>query len=135
MFLRSAPIDVEWFTDDDWWEHVDVHAPDECWPWMQSCGSHGYGQTWDGRTVRLAHRVAWTLVHGPIPEDMTVDHICRNRPCCNPWHLRLLSNVDNARDNGAARRTHCPQGHPYDEANTYVNARGHRQCRACRARW
>jgi hypothetical protein len=131
MFLRSAPIDVDWFTGDDWWQHVDVHAPEQCWPWLQSCGSHGYGQTWDGRTVRLAHRVAWTLVHGPIPEDMTVDHICRNRRCCNPWHLRLLSNIDNARDNGPARRTHCPRGHPYDETNTYVNRRGHRICRAC----
>jgi hypothetical protein len=104
-----------------------------------STGSHGYSQIgWydssAGRShMALGHRVAWEAEHGPIPEGLTVDHICRNRRCVNIEHLRLLSNVDNARDNGMARRTHCPQGHEYDEANTHHDAKGHRKCRACAA--
>lgn len=131
MFLRSAPIDVDHLRAVDWWSKVDRGGADHCWPWLQSCGSHGYGQTWDGRTVRDAHRVAWTLTHGPIPDGLTVDHSCRNRRCCNPDHMRLMTNVSNARNNGMATRTHCPQGHRYDIANTYITDLGHRRCRAC----
>jgi hypothetical protein len=47
----------------------------------------------------------------------------------------VLANVENARDNGQLDKTHCPQGHPYSEENTYRTARGHRQCRACQPRW
>lgn len=118
------------------WDRIDVRGPDECWPWKLSVGSHGYGQIGWGaksekRTMVTAHRAAWTAVHGPIPDALTVDHLCRNRPCCNPAHLRLLTNEENGRDNGPNRRTHCPQGHPYDEANTYVRSNGHRACRTC----
>lgn len=100
-----------------------------------STGSHGYSQIgWHDagrRTMALGHRVAWEAANGPIPEGMTIDHVCRNRRCINVDHLRLLTNVENARDNGMARRTHCPQGHEYDEANTYQDPNGHRRCRAC----
>lgn len=109
--------------------------PDACWEWPLSTASHGYGQIgWGVRPERglvLTHRLAWLLFHGPIPAGMTVDHECRNRPCCNPAHLRLLTNIENARDNGNARKTHCPQGHPYNDENTWRTPRGHRQCRQC----
>lgn len=109
--------------------------PSECWLWPLSIGSHGYGQvgwTEDGRSRgALVHRVAWEAVNGPIPEELTIDHECRVKRCFNPAHLRLLTNEANARDNGQARRTRCPEGHEYDEANTYVDPGGHRRCRAC----
>lgn len=119
------------------WDRVDMSAgPDACWPWKLSIGSHGYGQVgWhDGDRTRVvtAHRAAWSAANDrPIPDGLTVDHICRNRPCCNPAHLRLLTNTQNASDNGFRRRTHCPQGHPYDAFNTYFNTEGHRSCREC----
>lgn len=117
--------------------YVDQSDTFGCWPWTRSVGSHGYGQIgWQlggGRnTMVLAHRVAWWLAHGPIPDGLTIDHRCRNRRCCNPAHLRLLTNVENARDNGNARKTHCPRNHPYDEVNTLIDRKGHRACRACR---
>lgn len=89
-------------------DRVEVKGSGECWPWKLSLGSHGYSQaSWSiggGRNaVTTAHRVAWMAAMGPIPEGLTIDHLCRNHPCCNPAHLRLLSNVENARDNGRRR--------------------------------
>lgn len=107
----------------------------DCIVTTYSTGSHGYGQVgWrDGHKTRmtLTHRAMWELLRGPIPASLTVDHVCRNRRCHNLAHLRLLTNVENATDNGMARRTHCPKGHAYDDDNTYRNSRGHRFCRLC----
>lgn len=134
MFLQGAPIDVEWLNRRDWWADVDMSGGlVACWLWMKSTASHGYGQTWDGTTVRLAHRVAWTLAVGPIPEGLTIDHECRNRRCCNPAHLRLMDNVNNARLNGNAIKTHCKRGHAFDDANTRRTRKGHRKCIECEA--
>lgn len=123
----------------DFFERVEVGAPDECWRWKLSVGSHGYGQWWPRRGSAdptfdrnwLTHRLSWFLHRGPIPPRWTIDHRCRNRRCCNPAHLRLTTNVDNATDNGMGRRTHCPQGHPYDGPNLYRAPRGDRRCRTC----
>ena len=128
----SHPVDINYLNQCKWWDKVDIMESGECWLWKQSVGSHGYGQTWDGKSVILSHRVAWILHHNQdIPEGMTVDHICRVRRCCNPGHLRLLSNIDNATDNGQSNKTHCPRNHPYDDINTYIDPKGHRRCRQC----
>ncbi len=127
----GPPVDITWLNTKNWWSDVDAIG-DGCWPWLKSTGSHGYGQTWDGTTVRLAHRVAWVLHHQEqIPAGITIDHICRNRLCCRPDHLRLLTNVDNAADNSNARKTHCKRGHPFNEVNTRLDGRGHRRCLQC----
>lgn len=103
-----------------------------------STGSHGYSQIgWNEngvRTVRLGHRVAWEIANGAIPADMTIDHICRVRRCINVEHLRLMSNLQNASDNGMATKTHCPKGHEYSEVNThiYTNPNTGYTCRKCR---
>lgn len=138
---RNRDLDLSYLLRTGWWDKVEIRAVDECWPWTRSAGSHGYGQTWDGITVRLSHRVAWALHNeGQVPVGMTIDHrpTCL-RICCNPHHLRPLSNLDNAMGNGQSRRTHCPVGHPYDERNTMTRTTrdGHvyRQCRECKKRW
>ena len=117
------------------WSRVNVGGESECWPFLMSTGNLGYGQIgWaeNGKTqMVLAHRVAWELTVGPIPGDLTIDHICRNRICCNPNHLRLLTNEENGRDNGNARKTHCPHGHPYSAENTRLDRHGHRYCKTC----
>ena len=129
---RNQPIDINYLTNRDWWNNVARGSSDQCWLWLRSTASHGYGQTYDGITVRLAHRVAWVLAHSrQVPDDMTIDHLCRIKRCCNPNHLRVVSNIVNATDNGQGRKTHCPRGHTYDMANTYIDPRGHRRCRTC----
>ena len=100
-----------------------------------STGSHGYTQIgWSegGKTrMALGHRVSWEMHYGPIPVDMTIDHICRNRRCGRIDHLRLMTNKENASMNGNAIKTHCKRGHEFNDTNTYVDRRGHRRCRAC----
>ena len=133
--LVTREINLDYFEPLNWWSRVDVDEQDKCWGWLWSCGSHGYGQTWDGSTVVLAHRVAWCLHHKQqLPEGMTVDHICAWRKCCNPYHLRLLTNEENASLNGHHFKTHCPRGHEYAGNNLYIQpSNGSRRCRACAA--
>jgi len=128
----SVHLDMEYLKAHDWWSRVKVGEPAECWPWLLSIGSHGYGQTWDGQHVTTAHRVAWVLSRRTqVPDDLVIDHICGNRVCCNPAHLQLLEMEVNAALNSHSLKVACLRGHPYDDVNTYINGRGHRICRAC----
>jgi hypothetical protein len=105
-----------------------------------------YGQvtlTENGRSRNFkAHRVAWARANGVDPWSMTPDmvirHTCDVPLCIEPSHLVLGSQSDNMQDaasKGRLRgqdRTHCPKGHVYDEANTYVHKQK-RYCRVCKA--
>lgn len=80
------------------WSKVDVRGPDECWEWLGARSGKRYGGFWDGARVQRAHRVAWELTNGPIPDGMSVLHRCDNPPCCNPADLFLGTQTDNMRD-------------------------------------
>lgn len=111
-----------------------VEREGDCIVSTYSTGSHGYAQVgWvdDRRHMMLCHRVAWEAANGAILDGLTVDHVCRNRRCINIEHLRLLTNVENARLNGNAIKTHCVYGHEFTAENTRVNRFGHRYCRTC----
>lgn len=67
-----------------------------CWKWSEALNDHGYGIiVIHGKQIR-AHRFAWELLVGEIPEGMQIDHRCRHRECVNPKHLRLATNKQNA---------------------------------------
>lgn len=93
------------------WTHVRRGSPDECWPWRSGVYKNdGYGKFCSKargvRSTYRAHRVAYTLCKGPIPEGMHVLHSCiGNRTCCNPSHLRPGTNLDNIRDRMDQGRT------------------------------
>lgn len=106
---------------------------DDCWTWTGSL-NRGYGIFNSRQAHLLAHRVAYTLLIGPVPEGLELDHLCRNRACLNPAHLEPVTHQENMRRGLFGAATHCPQGHAYDEANTYVNPKTRdRICRRCKA--
>jgi HNH endonuclease/helix-turn-helix protein len=98
---------------------VDVQGPEECWLWTAGRDQDGYGQLWDndaGRSLR-AHRVAYELANGPIPEGACVLHRCDNPPCCNPAHLFVGTNGDNTADMVAkGRHRPAPPGEHHPNA-------------------
>lgn len=102
----------------------------DCWLWTGYTNDDGYGIIKvNGRAVGV-HRVAYELVAGPIPKGIELDHLCQVRHCVRPGHLEPVTHTENVRRSGV-RTTHCPSGHLYDEANTYVYRSGARGCRAC----
>lgn len=130
--------------EDLFWQKVD--ASGDCWEWT-GAKWNGYGKTAvhvaNGKTKHwAAHRRAYELLVGPIPDGLQLDHLCRNRACVNPDHLEPVTGsvnvrrgstipITNARQRG---KTHCPAGHPYDETNTGDNGgRSWRRCLACHA--
>lgn len=97
-------------TEERFWSKVDRSGgPDACWPWLLRSGpSKTYGLFGvDGRTLR-AHRIAWALANGRNPGSLFVLHECDNPPCCNPRHLHLGTNRDNARE--MSERGRAPRG-------------------------
>jgi HNH endonuclease len=96
------------------WPKVDKSGgSDACWPWIAYRNpKSGYGQMTNGRGVLLlAHRVAWELTNGEIPDGKFVCHSCDNRPCCNPSHLWIGTNRDNILDAIKKGRTIKPPVH------------------------
>lgn len=120
---------------------------DECWPWKNGLNSDGYGTINIAGRTRPATRVVYETLVGPIPPGMQLDHRCHSddltcpggrcphRSCVNPLHLEpVAARVNTLRGRGPtsanARKTHCPQGHPYTEENTRL-VQGKRNCREC----
>jgi hypothetical protein len=113
---------------------------DGCWEWTAGISSNGYPNFWLDGVTQSAHRLSYELFVGPIPDGLHLDHLCRVRHCVRPSHLEPVTAQENVlRGEGipahAARKTHCDNGHPFDQANTYMHPSGQRMCRACRRDW
>lgn len=120
--------------------------PDECWEWSGYRAPAGYGKIgvygFDENGVyrtssTYTHRVSYASLVGPIREGYVLDHLCRNPPCCNPAHLQPVTQGTNLLRAPTslpvvnAAKMHCPKGHAYDAANTYIGKYGTRFCRRC----
>lgn len=111
-----------------------------CWLWIGSTNkSHNllYGVIFAHGKQRLVHRLAYEIFAGPIPEGLTIDHLCRVTLCVNPQHMEpVTQQVNTLRGQSPvalnAHKTHCPAGHELVGDNLRINSNGARVCRACR---
>lgn len=129
-------VDRSLSTEERFWASVEPTG--FCWTWTGKVQERsGHGRFNPTRQASIAaHRYAYESLVGPIPEGMTLDHLCRNPPCVNPDHTEPVTNrVNVLRGFGItaqqARQTHCKRGHEFTPGNTYVTKRGIRQCREC----
>lgn len=108
---------LELTAEERFWQSVSVGGDDTCWEWQAGRNEDGYGYLrWHGHKTEKAHRVAWILRFGEIPDDIEVCHQCDNPPCCNPHHLFLGTHTDNIRDMVAKGRLVTPRGEQHGEA-------------------
>lgn len=111
---------------------------DGCWVFTGYRLQSGYGLIGLGAAslgLDYTHRVAYRELVGPIPPGLDLDHLCRNRGCCNPMHLEPVTRRENLMrgDTHTARnaaKTHCKRGHEFTVENTRFDGKG-RQCRIC----
>jgi len=112
-----------------------------CLRWRGSHNSKGYGDIYNAGKYLRAHRVAYEVWIGPIPDGLEVDHVyakgCRYRDCIEPSHLEAVTHTENIRRK--PRPSHCPEGHEYTTENTILRRRNNRpgtekSCRTCRNR-
>lgn len=115
-----------------------------CWNFTGYLQPKGYGTIQIGRKNTTAHRAMYEAIYGELPDDLVVDHLCRNRACVNPMHLEpvsirennLRSPISKATVNG--QKTHCPRGHEYTPENTRLQksrtggVKPLRSCKECR---
>lgn len=108
---------------------------DECHIWQNRLDKDGYGMFHFRKKTRRAHRVGFFSQNGPIGDDMVIDHICRNRSCVNPDHLRAVTASTNATENTRSvaainrAKTLCKNGHPFDKK--YMHRKSGRYQRYC----
>lgn len=119
---------------------IDYRGDDQCWEWRGAIDDGGYGSLRIKQRTHRAHRLVYELLVGAIPNGLELDHLCRNRACCNPAHLEPVTKRENALRGISpmaqlARATHCVNGHPFDETNTgRASTRPGRICLTCRRR-
>lgn len=107
-----------------------IEVVGDCWLWQGTISQKGYAALWWDGKMRVAHRVIWEGLVGPIPEGLTLDHLCRVHNCVNPDHLEPVTNAENTRRGWRKNRWQCRNGHELTPENVYI-WRGARICRTC----
>ena len=133
-------------------QRTKVDPVTSCHQWVGQLTDDGYGKVVVGATQRgkggqpirrFSHIIAYELAHGPVPNGLELDHLCRNRACCNPEHLEPVTRQENVKRGilpqlmaaKANAKTHCYKGHLLSGDNLFLQGRlkKFRGCRTCRA--
>ena len=119
---------------DGFWSKVDVRGPEECWEWTSTPRTlGGYGVFRFRGQNTTAHRAAYQIAVGAVGPGQHIDHLCRNRLCCNPLHLEPVSPAENARRGlRGAMKVNCDHGHEFTSDSTGRTKQGRRFCLICR---
>jgi hypothetical protein len=130
--MRARPI------EERFWEKVVRDIDTGCWEWTGCRMWNGYGIIHGivGNSYIYCHRLAYELCIGPIPNGLTVDHLCKNRGCVNPSHLDPVTFKENVLRGDSpsavgARSTHCKNGHLL-QLSPFRSLRGSRYCPICK---
>ena len=117
----------------DFYDRIKFNEQTWCWDWQGEITWGKYGRISIRRKRVLVHRFSYELFKGKIPDGLEIDHLCRNRKCCNPQHLEAVTRSTNlSRGHNHNRdKNHCPQGHPYSGKNMITRKNGSRECRQC----
>jgi HNH endonuclease len=134
-------------TEERFWLKVNKSGPipdadprlGNCWMWTAALKAEGYGHFRTPPGYSYAHRYAYELLVGPIPDGLQLDHLCRNRACVRPEHLDPVTQMENLRRGETfvhwSKQTHCRNGHPYSGDNllhrTIPNGHVVRKCAKC----
>jgi hypothetical protein len=123
------------------WSKVSVLRKNECWNWLSSISPNGYGKISRNNYPLSAHVESYKYFHSDYDKNLCIDHICMNRKCVNPHHLRQVSFRDNCVYNSNSvsaknlSKEECKHGHKFTDGNTIKklkNGNIHRLCRICR---
>jgi len=87
-----------------------VDATGDCWLWVAAVSSAGYGAFWHNKQMQKAHRVSYELAYGSIAPGMSVDHICHERRCVNPAHLREVTPKQNIENHAGKAKASSKSG-------------------------
>ncbi len=98
LFAIVEPSGITWEEFWRYWEKININGPRGCWLWIPKPDELGYGRL--GRLLgeTRAHRIAYRLFKGAIPEGLVVMHACDVRICCNPDHLSVGTQAENVAD-------------------------------------
>ncbi len=116
-----------------------------CWEWQGAKNSDGYGIVIINYKQIRTHRFLYEYYHGSICPDLQIDHLCRNRVCCNFFHLEQVTSRENTRrgmvgkhnnhskgeNHYQRKKTHCKHGHEFTKENTSIRKDGTRACKSC----
>jgi hypothetical protein len=107
-----------------------------CWGWKGSFTADGYSRFSLSGRYQKVHQMLYKYFIGTVEDGKELDHLCKNRWCCNPYHLESVTHRENVLRGDSppaicARKIACPAGHPYCDSNTSVRSDGARHCRVC----
>lgn len=130
---RDIPDDIN---VERFFSKIKVNQNNNCWEWQGALQS-GYGFLAQDKVSHRVHRVSYKIFKGSLIKGMVIDHICRNKSCVNPDHLRQVDQHTNTFENSEnimaknKQKTHCKRGHEFTIENTTKEKTG-RSCRECR---
>ena len=143
--MRSRTKAIPVFSDHErFFKFIKISQGGDCWDWIGAKNSDGYGMfLFSNGLVRArrqfrAHRVSYSIFKGELSKDLVIDHICRNKSCVNPDHLREVTNKVNIIENSSSiaalhkAKNFCSNGHEYTIENTFYRSNAsHRNCKQC----